>query len=134
MACPTIPCPHPRLWGTFPRVLGHYSRDQKLFPLPEAIRKMTGMPARVSASRDRGLVREGYYADLVLFDPAAIRDTATFAEPVSPAQASQRVWVNGALACTSKGSTNARSGRFLPRGANQQWTETTSSPCIRSIA
>lgn len=119
---PHDPRPHPRLWGTFPRVLGHYCRDQKLFSLPEAIRKMTGLSAQRFGLTRRGLVREGYYADLVLFDPAAIRDTATFAEPVSPALGIERVWVNGALACTSKGSTNARSGRFLPRGPIT-WTE-----------
>ncbi|HEX6772259.1 MAG TPA: amidohydrolase family protein, partial [Acidobacteriaceae bacterium] len=119
---PHDPRPHPRLWGTFPRVLGHYCRDQKLFSLPEAIRKMTSLPAQRFGLMRRGLVREGYYADLVLFDPAAIRDTATFAEPVSPALGIERVWVNGALAYTSRGSTNTRSGRFLPRGPIT-WTE-----------
>jgi N-acyl-D-amino-acid deacylase len=119
---PNDPRPHPRLWGTFPRVLGHYCREQRLFSLPEAIRKMTSLPAQRFCLTGRGLVREGYYADLVLFDPKAIKDTATFTEPVSPALGIEQVWVNGAIAYTSQGSTHVRNGRFLPRGATQ-WVE-----------
>ena len=119
---PHDPRPHPRLWGTFPRVLGHYCREQNLFSLPEAIRKMTGLTAQRFGIARRGLVREGYFADLVLFDPATISDTATFAEPVSPALGIERVWVNGALAYANQGSTHARNGRFLPRGPIK-WTE-----------
>lgn len=107
--------PHPRLWGTFPRVLGRMSRDEKLFPLAEAVRKMTSLPAKTFGLTQRGLIREGYFADLVLFDPATILDEATFEQPTRPATGITAVWVNGALSHTTKGSTRARTGRFLPR-------------------
>ena len=76
----------PRLWGTFPRVLGHYSRDLKLFSLEEAVRKMTGHTAAVFGMIDRGVIREGAYADLVLFDPDTVRDVADYDNPqaISP--------------------------------------------------
>jgi N-acyl-D-amino-acid deacylase len=113
---PNDPRPHPRLWGTFPRILGHYSREEKLFPLSEAIHKMTGMPAQRFGLSERGLIREGYYADLVLFDSESITDTATFDHPVRPAKGIAGVWVNGVLSYTAEGATNNRAGRFLPRG------------------
>jgi N-acyl-D-amino-acid deacylase len=113
---PNDPRPHPRLWGTFPRVLGRYCREEKLFSLPEAIYKMTGMPAQRFGLAQRGRIREGYYADLVLFDPEKIADMATFSDPMRPAVGIERVWVNGTLSYTRKGSTENRSGRFLPRG------------------
>lgn len=112
------PRPHPRLWGTFPRVLGHYSRDEKLFPLREAIHKMTGMPAQRFSLAQRGLIREGYYADLVLFDPATIADTATFDDPARPAKGIVGVWVNGTFSYTTDGPTANRAGRFLPRNTD----------------
>jgi N-acyl-D-aspartate/D-glutamate deacylase len=112
---PNDPRPHPRLWGTFPRVLGRYSRDEKLFSLPEAIHKMTGLPAQRFSLAGRGLIREGYFADLVLFDPVTIIDTATFDDPVRPAHGINAVWVNGVLSYTAEGATNNRAGRFLPR-------------------
>jgi N-acyl-D-aspartate/D-glutamate deacylase len=113
---PNDPRPHPRLWGTFPRVLGRYSREEKLFSLAEAIHKMTGMPAQRFGLASRGLIREGYCADLVLFDPDTILDTATFSDPVRPAQGISGVWVNGVLSYTAQGATGHRAGRFLPRG------------------
>jgi N-acyl-D-aspartate/D-glutamate deacylase len=113
---PNDPRPHPRLWGTFPRVLGRYSREEKLFPLPEAIHKMTGMPAQRFGLVERGLIREGYFADLVLFDPEKIIDTATFADPVRPAKGIEGVWVNGVLSYSAQGVTPNRGGRFLHRG------------------
>ena len=112
---PHDPRPHPRLWGTFPRVLGHYSRDEKLFSLPEAVHKMTGLPARRFGLAGRGLVRQGYAADLVLFDPEKIKDTATFSDPVRPAEGILNVWVEGTLAYEDGRMTNARAGHFLPR-------------------
>jgi N-acyl-D-aspartate/D-glutamate deacylase len=113
---PNDPKPHPRLWGTFPRVLGRYSRDQGLFSLPEAIYKMTALPGQRFGLADRGLIREGYHADLVLFDPAKIIDTATFDDPIRPAEGICGVWVNGVLSYTAEGATGNRAGRFVPRG------------------
>ena len=113
---PCDPRPHPRLWGTFPRVLGRYSREEKLFSLSKAIHKMTGMPAQRFGLANRGYIRRGYAADLVLFDPETIIDTATFDDPARPAQGVVAVWVNGALSYTSQGATGTRAGRFLPRG------------------
>lgn len=113
---PFDPRPHPRLWGAFPRVLGRYSREEKLFSLPQAIYKMTRLPAQRFGLADRGCIRIGYAADLVLFDPETIIDTATFDDPVQPAQGVVAVWVGGVLSYTSQGATGARAGRFLPRG------------------
>jgi len=113
---PNDPMPHPRLWGTFPRVLGRYSREEKLFSLPEAIHKMTGMPAQRFGLAERGLVREGYAADLVLFDPETIIDTATFSDPIRPSEGITSMWVNGVLSYTAEGATRNRAGRFLARG------------------
>lgn len=90
--------PHPRLWGTFPRVLGHYSRDEGLFPLETAIAKMTGQTAAVLGLRDRGRLAPGYAADLVLFDPGTVADAATYADPALPSLGIDRVWVGGRLA------------------------------------
>jgi len=119
---PNDPRPHPRLWGTFPRVLGRYSRDEKLIPLAQAINKMTGMPAQRFGLARRGLIREGFAADLVLFDPDTIIDTATFTDPVRPSEGIEKVWVNGVLSYTAQGATGTRAGRFLPRGSTQ-WVQ-----------
>lgn len=113
---PEDPRPHPRLWGTFPRVLGRYSRDEKLIPLPQAIHKMTAMPAQRFGLPQRGLIREGYFADLVLFDAETISDTATFADPIQPARGIESVWVNGLLSYTASGAAGERAGDFLARG------------------
>jgi N-acyl-D-amino-acid deacylase len=113
---PNDPRPHPRLWGTFPRVLGRYCREEKLFSLPVAVHKMTGMPAQRFGLAGRGLIRKGFGADLVLFDPENIADTATFTCPVSAAKGIVAVWVNGVLSYTADGATGNRAGQFLPRG------------------
>ena len=118
---PNDPRPHPRLWGTFPRVLGHYSRDHGLFSLPEAVRKMTGLPAARFGISDRGLIREGHYADLVLFDAETVSDTATFDDPIRPAQGILSVWVNGVLSYRDQAATGRRVGRFLPRD-DRSWS------------
>jgi N-acyl-D-amino-acid deacylase len=115
--------PHPRLWGTFPRVLGLYSREQKLFPLGEAVRKMTSLPAQRFGLNDRGWVREGCAADLVLFDPETIRDTATFDNPICAAAGIEAVWVNGILSYQGPASMGKRAGRFLPRQRNHKFKE-----------
>jgi N-acyl-D-amino-acid deacylase len=119
---PSDPRPHPRLWGTFPRVLGRYSREEKLFPLSEAVRKMTSLPAQRFNLEGRGLIREGNHADLVLFDPDTIIDTATFTDPVRPAAGITRVWVNGILSYTAQGATAQRAGRFVARGS-RSWVQ-----------
>ncbi len=116
---PNDPMPHPRLWGTFPRVLGHYSRDQKLLPLTEAVHKMTGLTARRFHLHDRGLVKPGYCADMVLFDPETIRDTATFARPVAASAGILAVWVNGVLSYREGKASSARAGRFLSHAASR---------------
>jgi N-acyl-D-amino-acid deacylase len=108
--------PHPRLWGTFPRVLGHYARDRGLFSLEEAVRKMTGHTAEVFGMTDRGVVRAGAYADLVLFDPVTVRDAATYDAPTALAEGILETWVNGQSAYTSvSGATPARAGRLVTR-------------------
>jgi len=109
--------PHPRLWGTFPRVLGHYARDLGLFSLEEAVHKMTGRTAAVFGMTDRGVIREGAFADLVLFDPATVIDTATFEQPATPAAGIVETWVNGQSAYVyGQGATAARAGRLVSRG------------------
>lgn len=114
--------PHPRLWGTYPRVLGRYCREEKLFSLPEAIRKMTSMPAQRFGLANRGQIAEGHAADLVLFDPVTIRDTATFADPIRPAIGIHSVWVNGTLSYTAQELTDDRAGCFLPR-ERTEWVQ-----------
>lgn len=114
---PNDPLPHPRLWGTFPRVLGHFAREEGLLPLSLAVHKMTGLPAERFGFRDRGWVREGLAADLVLFDPATVRDAATFADPMRPAEGIRAVWVNGILSYHDQAPTGTRAGRFLPRAS-----------------
>ncbi|EHA1123620.1 D-aminoacylase [Vibrio navarrensis] len=112
---PNDPHPHPRLWGAFPRVLGHYCREEKLFSLAEAIFKMTGMSAQRFKLADRGVIRLGAFADLVLFNPRTIKDTATFANPISAAQGIEAVFVNGHLSYHAGEVSPTRTGRFLYR-------------------
>ena len=108
--------PHPRLWGTFPRVLGHYARDLALFSLEEAVHKMTGRTADVFGMVDRGVIRQGAYADLVLFDPLTVRDMATYEDPTQPAAGIVETWVNGqSTYITDIGATSARAGRVITR-------------------
>jgi N-acyl-D-amino-acid deacylase len=107
--------PHPRLWGTFPRVLGHYSRDVGLFSLEQAVRRMTAVPARVFALSDRGVVREGAFADLVVLDADTVIDSASFESPKQPAAGIREVIVNGDPVWRDNASTGARPGRILRR-------------------
>jgi N-acyl-D-aspartate/D-glutamate deacylase len=108
------------LWGTFPRVLGYYCREQGLFPLANAVHKMTGLPAQRFGLEGRGCIREGAHADLVLFDPETIKDTATFTHPISCAEGIAAVWVNGVLSYQDGDATGQRGGRFLPRPRRKQ--------------
>lgn len=114
---PNDPLPHPRLWGAFPRVLGHYARDQQLLPLAEAVRKMSSLTARRFGLGQRGEVHVGYHADLVLFDPDTVIDAASFERPQQPARGIEAVWVNGVLSYRDGAPTGARAGRVVPRGA-----------------
>ena len=113
---PNDPRPHPRLWGTFPRVLGRYAREEELFSLEEAVHKMTGMPARRFQLQDRGLIRAGFAADMVLFNARTICDEATFEHSTLPSRGIAGVWVNGVQSYGDTGATGQRAGRFLPRG------------------
>jgi dihydroorotase/N-acyl-D-amino-acid deacylase len=105
--------PHPRWYGTFPRVLGHYVRERKLLSLEAAVHKMTGMPARRLGLADRGRVATGLVADLVLFDPATVRDQATFEAPHQYPVGIDVVLVNGVLAVDGGRYTGVRAGKVL---------------------
>lgn len=107
--------PHPRLWGAFPRVLGHYSRDKKLFTLAEAIRRMTTLSADHFGLKHRGRIATGCWADLVIFDPATITDQATFASPKQAATGIHWVLVNGTIALEHGKASVHRHGQFLDR-------------------
>ena len=106
---------HPRGAGTFPRVLGLYVREKQWLTLPEAIRKMTALPAARLGLKDRGLLREGMKADLVLFDPATVIDHATFEQPRALATGIAKVWVNGGLVWTGTTAGAERPGRVLTK-------------------
>ncbi|KDR33285.1 D-aminoacylase [Caballeronia zhejiangensis] len=114
---PNDPLPHPRLWGAFPRVLGHYARDEGVLTLEEAVRKMTSLSARRFSIAERGEVKVGYHADLVVFDPERVIDSATFANPQQAADGIDAVWVNGVLTYREQAVTGARAGRFVARGS-----------------
>ncbi|TMH48343.1 MAG: D-aminoacylase, partial [Betaproteobacteria bacterium] len=109
--------PHPRLWGTFPRVLGHYSRGLNLFPLETAVHKMTGLTARTFGLADRGVLKQGFAADIVVFDENEIDEAASFAKPIQRAKGIDTVIVNGAVVWREGKSTGARPGRVLARTA-----------------
>jgi len=111
---PNDPNPHPRLWGTFPRVLAHYCRDLKLFDLAEAVRKMTGLSATRFRLQDRGVLREGAFADLTLVDMQRIEDVATYADPCRQAPGIDLVVVNGVVSYED-GKVQGRQGRLLKR-------------------
>ncbi|WP_298925059.1 amidohydrolase family protein [uncultured Ramlibacter sp.] len=107
--------PHPRLWGTFPRVLGHYSRDVGLFPLETAVWKMTGLTARNFGLAGRGTLKAGNAADIVVFDAATVRDAANYTNPTLPAEGIHAVIVNGALTWRDGVHQGARQGQVLTR-------------------
>ncbi|HEY7064340.1 MAG TPA: D-aminoacylase [Chloroflexota bacterium] len=105
--------PHPRSFGTNPRVLGKYVREESVLHLEEAVRKMTSLPAQVLRLRDRGLLREGYWADLVVFDPDRVADRATFEQPKQYPVGVDHVLVNGTPVVDAGDHTGARPGRVL---------------------
>jgi len=104
---------HPRGYGTFPRVLGHYVRDKKVLTLEQAVHKMTGLSARYLGITDRGTIAPGAHADLVLFDPATVADRATLQNPSALSLGIDKVWVNGRLVFQERRSTGARAGQVI---------------------
>lgn len=109
--------PHPRLWSTFPRVLGHYRRGLGLFSLETAVHKMTGLTAMNFGLTDRGVLKEGAYADLTLFNEETIDEVATYENPIAMARGINTVIVNGAIVWNEGKATGARPGRVLSRPA-----------------
>jgi N-acyl-D-amino-acid deacylase len=105
--------PHPRSYGTFPRVLGHYARDERLLSLPDAVHKMTGLPARRLGLRDRGEIRPGARADLVVFDPRRVADQATYEDPHRYPAGIEQVLVNGRFVIKDGAHTGSLPGRVL---------------------
>ena len=111
--------PHPRFYGTFPRIIGHYVHEQHLLPLEQAVRKMTGATAAALRLRDRGLIKEGYRADIAIFEPADFKDRATYAEPHQyPTGPRTTVLVNGAVVVEDANHTGATPGIVLRRAAD----------------
>jgi N-acyl-D-amino-acid deacylase len=107
--------PHPRLWGSFPRVLSHYSRERGLLSLESAIHKMTGFTAKRFGLKKRGQIAAGFAADLVLFDAALVKDNATYANPIEPPSGIHAVFVNGKLASRNGETINCHAGtRLIP--------------------
>jgi len=107
--------PHPRLWGTFPRVLGHYVRDTGLLSLENAVQKMTSLPASVFGLSGRGRIALGAFADIVVFDPDVVLDLATYMDPIQPALGIEHVYVNGHLVASNGSTTTNRPGTVLRR-------------------
>jgi N-acyl-D-amino-acid deacylase len=120
---------HPRAWGSFPRILGHYVRDEHLLTLEEAIRKMTSRPAIRVGFMDRGLLRPNFAADIVVFDPATIHDVATFEDPTHYAAGIKWVLVNGHAVVADGKITTARPGRVL-RGPGARPASRPSAPAV----
>ena len=104
---------HPRGWGTYPRILGRYVRDEHLMPLEFAIHKMTGLPAANVGLKQRGLIREGYFADITIFDPKTVIDRATFEDPNQYPVGIDYVIVNGQIEVDNGRRTAALAGRVL---------------------
>ncbi|HSA88267.1 MAG TPA: D-aminoacylase [Burkholderiales bacterium] len=107
--------PHPRLWGTFPRVLGHYSRSLGLFPLETAVYKMTGLTAKTFGFKDRGVLKKGFAADIVIFGEGEVGEGNSFEKPIAPARGIDTVIVNGEPVWREGKPTGARPGKVLSR-------------------
>jgi N-acyl-D-aspartate/D-glutamate deacylase len=110
--------PHPRLYGTFARVLGRYARDEGVLSLEQAVHRMTGLPAAKFGLGNRGVIAEGAAADLVLFDPATVADVATYEVPRRHPAGIHAVWVNGTEVVGEGTHTGARPGRALRSGGS----------------
>jgi N-acyl-D-amino-acid deacylase len=125
---------HPRAYGNFARVLAKYVRDEKVISLQEAIRKLSALPAQNLSLKDRGMLRKGYFADVVIFDPATVQDHATYERPHQLSTGVEEVWINGVEALHHGNATGLPSGRFVRgrawtgypgggcRASSQQWT------------
>jgi N-acyl-D-amino-acid deacylase len=107
---------HPRTYGTFPRVLGRYARERNVISLPEAVRRMTSLPAQRLKLADRGRLAAGLKADITVFNPASVRDLATFEHPHRYSAGIEHVIVNGRLSLTNGIQTDVLAGRVLRRG------------------
>lgn len=105
--------PHPGVFGSFPRVLGKYVREEKALTLEDAIRKMTPKPAEVFGFERRGLLKPGYFADIVIFNPDTILDKGTFVDPIQFPAGIAHVFINGQLVLTSRDVGRARAGKVL---------------------
>jgi N-acyl-D-aspartate/D-glutamate deacylase len=112
------PSMHPRAFGTFPRVLGHYVRETKALTIEDAVRKMTGLPAHILGLADRGFLTVGMVADIAVFDPATIKDHATYEQPTLVSEGVRHVLVNGRLALRDGQATGEKAGRVLTRTAD----------------
>ena len=111
--------PHPRLWGTFPRVLGYYCRELELFSLETAVWKMSGLTARNFGIKERGTIAVGNHADITIFDASRVRDAATYDDPCVPAAGIEAVIVNGALTWWQGTHQNARAGQVITRATRR---------------
>ncbi|MCA9020236.1 MAG: amidohydrolase family protein, partial [Planctomycetaceae bacterium] len=105
--------PHPRNYGTFPRKLGYYALQQKVIPLEHAIRSMTGLPADILGLKERGYLRKGDYADIVVFDPRILIDKATFDHPHQYSDGIRYLFVNGSPAINAGFPTGSLAGKAL---------------------
>jgi N-acyl-D-amino-acid deacylase len=117
---------HPRAYGNFVRVLAKYVRDEKVISLEQAIRKLSGLPAQNLSIKDRGMLRKGYFADVVIFDPRTVQDHSTYEKPHQLASGVDEVWINGVSALHDGAATGAPSGRFV-RG--RAWTGYSGGGC-----
>jgi dihydroorotase/N-acyl-D-amino-acid deacylase len=120
--------PHPRSYGTNVRVLGRYVRDEKVLTLEDAVRKMSSLPAQILGLRDRGLIRAGFAADIIVFDPATVGDTNSYEKPKSYAAGVPYVLVNGVLVIDKGQHTGARPGRPLYGAGHKPQPKTSSAP------
>jgi N-acyl-D-amino-acid deacylase len=122
---------HPRAYGNFVRVLGKYARDEKTLTLPDAVRKLSAQPAHNLGLHDRGQLKAGYFADVVVFDPKAVTDHATFEKPQQLATGVEQVVVNGQLVLKDGEPSGAHAGRVV-RGRG--WTGWKDGGCRKSAA
>ncbi len=109
---------HPRGYGSFPKVIETYVVEQQLFSLEEAIHKMTGLPAEIIGIQDRGLIKEGFTADLLIFKPEEIKETATYEEPHQLVEGFKYVFVNGKLAKQEEDFSKERNGKMLSKNTD----------------